>query len=47
MAVAIAEMDHAVAVVVCAFAPLVQGTRGLTLPADAQSVTSITAYYET
>jgi hypothetical protein len=45
VAVAIAKMDNAVAVVVCAFAPLDQGTE-LTVPADARSVTWITAYYE-
>jgi hypothetical protein len=45
VAVAVAEMDHAVAMVVCGFAPLFQGT-DLTVPADARSVTWISAYYE-
>jgi hypothetical protein len=46
VAAAVAEMDHAVATVLCGFAPLFQGTAGLTVPADARSVTWITAYYE-
>jgi hypothetical protein len=45
-AAAVAEMDHAVAVIVCASASLAQGTQGLTVPTDARSVTWITAYYE-